>query len=175
MSDPDFLSTFRCRIAEIRQATFSFIVARDQQDNILYHTTCSHPSEIDALWDSWRAAWPHLAPPEKPNIRTTRDMHEALDRLQRRLEFCFGFELPNAGTQTEELPQYVTLDQAAALVQRSKRTLEKALKRKKNPLPDPDVQGIGGRPNEWEWVRIKTWLEREYSRKLPIRCPTLRN
>jgi hypothetical protein len=75
----------------------------------------------------------------------------------------------------DNLPQYVTLDRAAALVQRSKRTLEKAINRGKNPLPDPDIQGTGGRPNEWDWSKIKPWLENEYNRKLPDRFPTLRN
>src|SRR5262249_42323723 len=65
--------------------------------------------------------------------------------------------------------QYVTLDQMAAAVHRSKRTLEKLSGRKKSPLPDPDIQGGGGRPNEWKWERIRPWLEVEYQRPLPDR------
>jgi hypothetical protein len=44
--------------------------------------------------------------------------------------------------------QYVTLDQAAAMVHRSKRTLERYKRRKSDPLPDPDISGGGGRADE---------------------------
>ncbi|HEY7311876.1 MAG TPA: hypothetical protein VH643_21105 [Gemmataceae bacterium] len=75
----------------------------------------------------------------------------------------------------DDQPQYVTLDMAAALIPRSKRTLQKAIGRKKNPLPDPDIQGTGGHPNEWKWTTIRPWLEQEYGRQLPERFPSLRN
>jgi hypothetical protein len=68
--------------------------------------------------------------------------------------------------------QYVTLDQAAAIVNRSKRTLEKLATRKKNPLPDPDVQGGGGKANEWNWAKLRPWLEGEYGKQLPVRFPS---
>jgi hypothetical protein len=63
--------------------------------------------------------------------------------------------------------QYVTLDKAAAIVNRRKRTLEKHMKRPNNPLPQPDIRGCGGRPSEWEWPKLRMWLEAEYSRSLP--------
>jgi hypothetical protein len=72
---------------------------------------------------------------------------------------------------TEPALQYVTLDNMAAIVSRSKRTLEKLIGRKTNPLPDPDIQGSGGKPNEWNWERIRPWLETEYNRKLPTIYP----
>jgi hypothetical protein len=78
----------------------------------------------------------------------------------------------------EALPaamQYVTLDQAAATVNRSKRTLEKRANRKKNPLPDPAVQGAGGKPSEWIWTDLRPWLEQEYGKRLPERFPARRN
>ena len=75
-------------------------------------------------------------------------------------------------TGEEPVEQYVTLDRMAAMVSRSKRTLEKYLYRKKNPLPDPDVQGVGGKPNEWIWSMIRPWLESEFGRKLPDHFPT---
>lgn len=68
-------------------------------------------------------------------------------------------------------PQYVTLDQMAAMVNRSKRTVEKLLTRKLNPLPNPDISGGGGKPNEWKWAIIRLWLEKEYERKLPSVYP----
>ena len=62
---------------------------------------------------------------------------------------------------------YVTLNQIAAIVQRSKRTLEKYASRKVDQLPDPDIQGSGGKSNEWDWVKIRPWLEKEFGKKLP--------
>jgi hypothetical protein len=68
-------------------------------------------------------------------------------------------------------PRYVTLDQMAASVSRSKRTLEKRKGSKKDPLPSPDVKGGGGKPDEWLWERVRPWLEREFGRKLPGQFP----
>src|SRR5437763_976738 len=71
-------------------------------------------------------------------------------------------------------PQYVTLDQAAALVNRSKRALQKyiyePLKVKRYAMPDPAIEGGGGRPAEWEWSVLRPWLERVFGRSLPA-CP----
>jgi hypothetical protein len=67
--------------------------------------------------------------------------------------------------------QYVTLDQMAGLVNRSKRTLEKRKRRKNTPLPDPDVAGGGGKPDEWKWSAIRPWLEKEFGRQLPEQFP----
>jgi hypothetical protein len=69
---------------------------------------------------------------------------------------------------------YVTLDNMAASVSRSKRTLEKLKTRKKNPLPAPDVEGGGGKPDEWLWSAVRPWLEKEYRRKLPEQFPGAR-
>jgi hypothetical protein len=70
--------------------------------------------------------------------------------------------------------QYVTLDQMAAIVGRSKRTLEHKKKAKKNPLPSPDIKGGGGKPDEWKWSKARPWLEHEYCRQLPERFPAKR-
>jgi hypothetical protein len=67
--------------------------------------------------------------------------------------------------------QYVTLDKMAAVVGRSKRTLEKLLARPKKPMPPPDVEGGGGKPNEWLWEKVRPWLQEEYGRTLPERFP----
>jgi hypothetical protein len=69
-------------------------------------------------------------------------------------------------------PQYVTLDKAAAIVSRSKRTLEKLVNRKENPLPDPAIRGTGGKPSEWIWSELRPWLEQEYGKHLPQRFPS---
>jgi hypothetical protein len=69
------------------------------------------------------------------------------------------------------LLDYVTLDQMAAVIHRSKRTLEKWKTREKNPLPAPDVEGGGGKADEWLWSAVRPWLEAEYGRKLPEQYP----
>ncbi len=66
--------------------------------------------------------------------------------------------------------QYVTLDQASALVNRSKRTLE-ALR----DLPEPDVRGGSGKPHEWRWSRLRRFLSEKYDRLLPDRFPNRRH
>jgi hypothetical protein len=70
--------------------------------------------------------------------------------------------------------QHVTLDQVAALVNKSKRTLERYKRRKNDPLPDPDIPGGGGHADEWEYPAIRPWLERTFHRKLPAQIPRLR-
>jgi hypothetical protein len=69
---------------------------------------------------------------------------------------------------------YVTLDQMAAIVNRSKRTLERLKNRKRNPLPAPDLDGGGGRPDEWLWSRIRPWLAKESGKQLPQHFPAAR-
>jgi hypothetical protein len=71
--------------------------------------------------------------------------------------------------------QYVTLDQMAAILQRNKRTLERLKTRRTNPLPLPDVEGGGGRADEWLWHKIRPWLEQESKRILPERYPGLQS
>ena len=62
----------------------------------------------------------------------------------------------------------VTLQQMAAMVSRSKRTLES---HKKRDMPVPKVPGGGGKPDEWAWAEIRPWLETTFERKLPDRFP----
>jgi hypothetical protein len=81
--------------------------------------------------------------------------------------------------QQERLPpkpeQYVTLDQAAALVNRSKKTLERYLRSPKSEakrMPEPDVEGGGGEPHEWKWSTIRPWLEATFGKELPALLPS---
>jgi hypothetical protein len=66
---------------------------------------------------------------------------------------------------------YVDLDQIAAVVNRSKRTLERMKSRKTNPLPAPDVPGGGGKKDEWNWHKIKPWLEAEFNKHFAYTIP----
>jgi hypothetical protein len=61
----------------------------------------------------------------------------------------------------------VTLAQAAGLVQRSKRTLQKCL----HKLPPPTIRGRKGQPHEWRWSTLRPALEALFDRKLPERVP----
>ena len=66
----------------------------------------------------------------------------------------------------------VTLDQAAAMVHRSKRTLERHKTR--GTLPAPAVEGGGGRADLYEWTILRPWLTGEFGIQLPDRYPTRR-
>ncbi len=66
-------------------------------------------------------------------------------------------------------PQYVTLDQMAAAVNRSKDTLERRLNKPGSTMPRPDVEGGGGKAHEWRWDRVRQWLMEEFKRPLPVR------
>lgn len=74
----------------------------------------------------------------------------------------------------ERTEQYVTLRQAANIVQRSKDTLEKLFISGKLPEPDIRVEPKSGRAHEWKWSSIRPALEAEYNRKLPSTFPSIR-
>jgi hypothetical protein len=73
----------------------------------------------------------------------------------------------------EPAEQYVTLDQMAAIVGKSKKTLERELNKANSDMPGPDNEGGGGKAHEWRWSRIRPWLEKKYNRQLPTRFPQL--
>jgi hypothetical protein len=66
--------------------------------------------------------------------------------------------------------ELVTLDQIAAAVHKSKRTLENY----KDEMPTPTVKGGGGRAALWPWREIKPWLEGIFGVPLPNRFPASR-
>ncbi len=63
--------------------------------------------------------------------------------------------------------QLVTLDQAAAMVKRSKRSLE----RYRDVMPAPCVRGTRGQANLWRWREIRPWLQSTFGFLLPERFP----
>jgi len=69
-------------------------------------------------------------------------------------------------------PRRITLDQAAALVHRSKRTLEKYRRHRRHPLPWPTVEGGGGHAAQWDWDVIRPWLETVFRCQLPADYPS---
>ena len=74
---------------------------------------------------------------------------------------------PEAAADDAAIECIVTLQQAAAMVNRSKRTLEKH----KTEMPAPRISDGGGKPDEWEWSELRPWLEKYSSRTLPKRFP----
>jgi hypothetical protein len=68
--------------------------------------------------------------------------------------------------------QYVTLDQAAVIVNHVKRTLERAIHKPGSGAPPPDIKGGGGRSHEWVWSNLRPWLEKTFHKKLPERFPS---
>jgi hypothetical protein len=74
---------------------------------------------------------------------------------------------PAEASHAANVESLVTLQQAAAMVSRSKKTLERC----KRNMPMPKVSGGGGKPDEWEWAELRPWLEERFDRKLPERFP----
>jgi hypothetical protein len=71
-----------------------------------------------------------------------------------------------------QLPDFVTLDQAAGMVHKSKRTLERY--KTSGELPDPTVEGGAGRADLWEWQTMRAWLTTTFGIELPERFPASR-
>lgn len=68
-----------------------------------------------------------------------------------------------------ELPDLVTLDQAAAAVHKSKRALE--YHKSKGTLPAPFVEGGAGKASLYDWKLIGPWLAREFGIPQPEKFP----
>jgi predicted DNA-binding transcriptional regulator AlpA len=69
----------------------------------------------------------------------------------------------------DETDCYVSLQQCASIVSKSKKTLFK--KYTDGDLPAPCVPGGNGKAHEWRWSKIRPCLEHLFSRKLPDRFP----
>jgi hypothetical protein len=136
-------------------------------------------AEAQAALDRLERELHRLFPPAANNsqARETEQPSSAPDNKTAIGDCAAGTEDERKALQTEDerkALQYVTLDQMAAIVHRSKRTLEKRKGRRNNPLPDPDVEGGGGRPAEWLWPNVRKWLEQEFGRQLPEQFPQQR-
>lgn len=76
-----------------------------------------------------------------------------------------------AADAKDETPiDFVTLLQCAAMVNKSKRTLER-WKENDPAFPSPEVIGDNGRADEWRWATIRTYLETKGNRRLPQTFP----
>jgi hypothetical protein len=67
---------------------------------------------------------------------------------------------PDGEVVKSEIPDYVTLSQAAAMVKKKKRSLEHY--KTKGTLPLPVVEGGGGRPDLYDWAEMRFWMADTY-------------
>lgn len=63
-----------------------------------------------------------------------------------------------------ELPVLVTLNQVAAWVNRTPHALRHY---RKQGMPKPFIHGTKGKPNEYLWSEMRSWLEKVFGRRLP--------
>lgn len=79
---------------------------------------------------------------------------------------------PSPPNRDYEAPDaLVTLDQAAAIISKKKRTMERYLQ--DGQLPRPDIEGGGGRAHQWYWSNLRPALL-AFRHDLPRRFPTSR-
>jgi hypothetical protein len=79
---------------------------------------------------------------------------------------------PEHQSEPVEAPDLITLDQAAALVHKTKRALE--YHKTKGKLPAPFKEGGGGKPGLYDWKVMGPWLEKEFGIPQPVKYPRLR-
>ena len=134
------------------------------------HTNAIGGAELDQivkLLETSRQNWTKTEWKENiinPVEQSAKEINQWFDELETRLppsNFVDAKETP---------PSYVTLLQAAAMVNKTKSTLE----RKKPRLPKPDVKGGEGKADEWLWDNLRPALEKEFGRKLPAEFPAAR-
>jgi hypothetical protein len=95
-----------------------------------------------------------------------RDLFKKPKSFQRKTEKSPDRSPPEAPA---ELPDLVTLSQAAAIVNKSKRALEHYKTR--GEFPAPDIKGGGGKADLWNWKTLHPWLEERFGMKLPETFP----
>ena len=102
----------------------------------------------------------HIEDPRCPWGRYHKNTKATLDRL---LSAAAGEADGN------ELDDLVTLDQAAAMVHRSKRSLQRHVH--KGDLPKADIKGGFGKASRWYWSNLRPSLEKLFVPDLPKKFP----
>lgn len=127
-------------------------------------------TEVMTLWELSKALLPSNSQPRPPKkLQSMPGAFEAIQIFRKWLHENFPPALDVAAE--DETKQFVTLDQMAAMVGKSKRTLERYKNRTGSTMPPPVVEGGGGRADEWIWSQVRPWLEAEFHRKLPEKYP----
>jgi hypothetical protein len=114
---------------------------------------------------------------ERPSMLPAFSSEEPTGSPTRTVSLGLGNGQPSSSTVGQLLhpdrPDLVTLNQAASIVHKKKRTLEHYKTR--GMLPPPTVEGGGGRADLWEWRVIRPWLEATFHMRLPDTFPANRS
>jgi hypothetical protein len=108
------------------------------------------------------AAEPAVRPKAAPAGATTSGTAGPADRPE-------GDQTDRDGTPAVEARHLVTLDQAAAAVNKTKRALE--YYKTQGTLPAPVVEGGGGKAALYDWRTLRSWLTKTYGIPLPEQFP----
>lgn len=109
------------------------------------------------------AAFDEAADEAGPNDAMMAALEDIAERLAR-------WQAPAAPADSPPEPcNLVTLDQAAATVNKQKRALE--YYKTKGTLPNPAVEGGGGKAALYDWAIIGPWLTKQFGMQLPERFP----
>jgi len=140
----------------VAQVSRGGVVDPDLRETVLARLNAldSHATRR-ALWSELLAGFPFLA-----------------DSLAALPADADAGELRPMAADDDRPDDLVTLDQAAAVVGQSKRTLERYLQRE--DLPTPDLPGGGGKPHRWYWSNLRPKLQEHFRPDLPARYPASR-
>jgi hypothetical protein len=151
-----------------------------------YTFTPSQGRVVEFLWKAWENRTPDVR--YDSTIKDAADVdsaslpmlfdkgkHPALEKMiVSKKKGSYRLQVPCQPEESKELvpapdtvERLVTLNQMAALVNKTKRTLEKY----KDKLPLPRVHGREGRASEWAWSEVRPVLERLFGRPLPEHFP----
>jgi hypothetical protein len=110
-------------------------------------------------WEQYRIHWEQIGLASVVEYVDDRD----LDHLPM-LVNDIGLAPPETTAPEGEMPELVTLEQAAVLVNRTSSGLRHYGNR---GMPRPSIKGKKGKPNEYLWSEMRPWLEDTFARKIP--------
>jgi hypothetical protein len=147
----------------------------DEQDLLAAYIETLPPLDRPAPSGGFTAAEIQSAAFHPDPQATRRHLKYVLQVSKRRLAASAKPAPPEHERETEprqardELPDLVTLDQAAAAVHVDKRTLERY--KTAGTLPEPVREGGGGKTGLYDWKTMRPWLMTTFGVKLPERFP----
>jgi hypothetical protein len=139
--------------------------------------TASPPPPWEVAQPAGAPASGTVTPAETPTNSSEALVHAVLCRVQEDPwvgnELAKHLDVPPSGLSASgdkmpeapaELPDLVTLNQAAALVNRTSDGLRHY---RTKGMPKPFIQGTKGKPNEYRLSEMWPWLEDTFNRKIP--------
>jgi len=94
---------------------------------------------------------------------------DAIKQANREEMYAIRYESMLTKIEAKSDTCYVTMSQMAAIVSRGKKTIVRLVER--GILPQPDIEGGGGKPHEWRWATVKPILESQFDRIMPAIFP----